>query len=91
MSIKGWKTILGLERGREQNLTDSDRMNIIISQLETWLTMNCFYRPWHSKKCRCLACLHSPLTEAGVPSDEGVVALKFAVTSYIHICLLYQK
>ena len=91
MGIKGWKTIIGLEQGREKNMCDSDRMNIITSQFETWSTMNYFYHPQHSKNGRFLAFLHSPLTEAGVPSDEGVVALKFAVTSYIHICLLYQK
>ena len=83
MSIKGWKTILELDRGREQNLTDEDRMNIITSQLEIWSTMNCFYRPKHSKKCRCLAFLHSPVTETGQRIDEGVGGLKFAVASYI--------
>ena len=83
MSIKGWKSILGLEQGRERDIIDSDRMNIITSQLGTWSTMNCLHRPRHSKKYRCLAFLYSPLTEAGVPSDEGVAALKFAVASYI--------
>ena len=87
MSMKGWKSILGLERGREQHINDEQRMNIITRQLETWSTMNCFYRPRRSKVCRCLGFLHSPMTEPGAlgahASDEGVAALKYAVASYI--------
>ena len=52
MSIKGWKSILGFDQRKEHNMCDSDRMIIITSQLETQSTMNCFYRPWHSKKSR---------------------------------------
>ena len=87
MSIKGGKSILGLEQGREQHINDERRMNIITCQLETWSTMNCVYRPRHPKKCRCLGFLHSPMTEPGAlgahESDEGVAALKYAVASYI--------
>ena len=86
MSMKGWKTILGLERGREQHKNDEQRMNIITQQLETWSTMNCVYRPRHPKNCRCLGFLHSPITEPGAlthESNEGVAALKYAVASYI--------
>ena len=83
MSMKGWKSILGLERGREEHVNDEQRMNIITRPLKTWSTMNCFYRPRHRKKCRCLGFLHSPMTEPGAlgahASDEGIAALKYAV------------
>ena len=41
MSFKQWKSILEFKK-KGSNLTDDDRVNIIVDHLEKWSTKNCY-------------------------------------------------